>query len=65
MSGDLNTEDLLEMVRAMRALSPTDKLDNLIAEHRPDEHGRCPCCHSIGCTLSYLAFSARYAGRAR
>lgn len=65
MSRDLGTEDLLEMVRAMRALSPIDKLDELIAAHRPDEHGRCPTCHTIGCTVAYLAFSARYAGRAR
>lgn len=65
MTASTGAEELLALVRAVRDAVPMENLDRLIAEHRPDEHGRCPCCHSIGCTLNYVAFSARHAGRAR
>lgn len=59
----MNNADMLEIVRTFQR-APREKLDRLIAEHRPGVDGRCPVCHTRGdCTLYFAAIAATVARR--
>jgi hypothetical protein len=57
VSGDLAR--LNELVRYVVEYGSAIKL---LAEHKPDEKGRCSACRSIGCTLYTAALAAKQLG---
>jgi hypothetical protein len=55
--------DMLEIVEALRNFAPRANIDKMITDHTPDRSGRCPKCHTLGCTLWSCAINARHAGK--